>query len=158
MLQFLYPWSKQRPLPILITLQYQYHIVIIIYHNIEYLWIKCAIWQPRSLFCAHFWHFMQISNMQISSFYILTHKDKEYSRKPYNIIPYMTCVTWNRPPASYFLLKCSSHVSDPVATVTRPQLNNGHCLTPQTCTFILYDILLHNYMHIFFQYHVTVQK
>ena len=73
------------------------------------------------------------------------------------MILYMICVPWNRPPACYFLLNCSSHASDPVAIVTRPLLNNGHCLTPQTCTFILYDICLHNYMHILYQYHVTVQ-
>ena len=53
-----------------------------IIHKIEYLLIKHAIWQHRSLFCAHFWHFMQISNMQISKFYILTHADGKYNASP----------------------------------------------------------------------------
>ena len=53
-----------------------------IIHTIEYLLIKHAIWQPRSLFCARFLHFMQISSMQISKFYILIHTDRKYNANP----------------------------------------------------------------------------
>ena len=97
------------------------------------------------------------TGMQISKFYILAHTDRKYDAN--HTIWYLTWYVYLGIGHLHatFLLNCSSHAFDPVAIVTRPLLNNGQCLTPQTCTFILCDILLHNYMHIFYQYHVTAQ-
>ena len=36
---------------------------------------------------------------------------------------------------------------DVCKTLTRPLLNNSQCLSPQTCSCILYDILFHNYAY-----------